>query len=337
MWVASSAAAVRAVLATPAGRVRPPAEPVPTALVGSPAGEIFRRLVRMNDGAAHGAMKRSVSATLDALDPARVETVSRERARALVAETAPHEDLRRLTDFGFRYTAEVVASLLGARRESLAAVAEWTRDFVACLAPGATPDAIERGKAAAAGLLAAGKKLQSADGLVAELTRRAPHDPEAAVANALGFLSQAYDATTGLIGNSLLALARHGHPNGPIPAIVREVARHDAPVQNTRRFLAEDAVVAGVPMKAGDAVLVVVAAANRDPAVNPDPAAFDVARSAPVVFTFGAETHACPGGALATAIASAAVTGLLDAGLHLDRLGHVSYRPSVNARVPLFG
>ena len=50
MWVASSADAVTAVLTHEACRVRPVTEPIPKALLGSPAGEIFGALVRMNDG-----------------------------------------------------------------------------------------------------------------------------------------------------------------------------------------------------------------------------------------------------------------------------------------------
>src|SRR5262245_35711036 len=50
LWVASSAEAVMAVLTSERCRVRPPAEPVPAALAGSAAGDVFGRLVRMNDG-----------------------------------------------------------------------------------------------------------------------------------------------------------------------------------------------------------------------------------------------------------------------------------------------
>src|SRR5688572_5216677 len=67
MWVVASAEAVGAVLASEICRVRPPAEPVPRALVGAPAGEVFRHLVRMNDGAAHRALRPAVSATLAGL------------------------------------------------------------------------------------------------------------------------------------------------------------------------------------------------------------------------------------------------------------------------------
>src|SRR5262245_47918681 len=68
LWVASSAAAVDAVLASGLCRVRPPAEPVPTALVGSPAGTIFGSLVRMTEGPAQAAAKAAVAATLASLD-----------------------------------------------------------------------------------------------------------------------------------------------------------------------------------------------------------------------------------------------------------------------------
>src|SRR5262249_27519279 len=105
------------------------------------------------------------------------------------------------------------------------------------------------------------------------------------VANGIGFMTQAYEATAGLIGNTLLALARRPERReraraepGLLPQVVYEVLRHDPPVHNTRRFLAAAGVIAGQAMRAGDAVLVVLAAANRDPAANPDPDRFDPAR-----------------------------------------------------------
>src|ERR1700687_4786116 len=61
LWIASSGAAVAAALTSERCRVRPLGEPVPVALIGSPAGDVFSRLVRMRDGAAHGPMKQAVS------------------------------------------------------------------------------------------------------------------------------------------------------------------------------------------------------------------------------------------------------------------------------------
>src|SRR3989454_6397795 len=128
----------------------------------------------------------------------------------------------------------------------------------------------------------------------------------------VGFLFQSYDATAGLIGNTLLALARHRElrARADLAVIVREVVRFDPPVQNTRRFLAADGLVAGRGMKAGDAILVVLAAANHDPAANPSPERFDPFRTDRKAFTFGLGPHACPGEAIAVAIATAGVEAL---------------------------
>jgi cytochrome P450 len=339
LWVATGAAAVTDVLTSEACRVRPVAEPVPAAIAGSSAGDVFGRLVRMNDGPAHAALKPAVTAALDALAPARVASLARASAIELAGGLAPHRDRAGLDAFAVRLAPSVVARLLGAPPDALPEIVRDAGDFVAGIAPGATQAALARGIAAADALLARGRSLASSGGLVATLARHVPASAaDAVVANALGFLSQAYDATAGLIGNTLVALARHPEcRDAALPRVVSEVARHDAPVQNTRRFVAADAVIGGQRMKEGDVVLVVLAAANRDPEANPDPARFDVGRSAPRTFTFGVGPHACPGAMLATTIAAAGVETLLAAGLDLDGLGDgVVYRPSANARVPVF-
>src|SRR5688572_31366566 len=52
LWVAAGAAAA-AVLTSPRCAVRPADEPVPRALVDTPAGALFARLLRQRDGARH--------------------------------------------------------------------------------------------------------------------------------------------------------------------------------------------------------------------------------------------------------------------------------------------
>jgi cytochrome P450 len=323
LWVAASAAAVKAVLTSESCRVRPAAEPVPRALAGSPAGDVFGHLVRMNDGAAHMRLKPGVAARVAAIDPARVVEQGTRWAEHLAGELEPVARPERLADFAFRLPVYVVAGVLGVAPDALPRVATWTGEFVGCLAPGATPEQLERGKAAAGHLASMVGALLKREGL------------DAAVANTVGYLSQAYEATAGLIGNTLLALARERAVRESVAAepqnlawVVREVARHDPPVQNTRRFLAEDADVAGQAMRSGETVLVVLAAANRDPAANPQPERFDPRRRERTIFTFGLGAHACPGEAMATAIAQAGVARRLAA--------RVTYRPSANTRIPLF-
>src|SRR6266571_2354696 len=79
------------------------------------------------------------------------------------------------------------------------------------------------------------------------------------------------------------------------------------------------------------AILVVLAAATHDPSVNPHPERFDPFRCERTAFTFGAGPHACPGQALATAIAGAGVDALLAAGARPERiLQGLTYCPSAN-------
>jgi cytochrome P450 len=89
-------------------------------------------------------------------------------------------------------------------------------------------------------------------------------------------------------------------------------------------------------MRAGDAFLVVLAAANRDPAAHPDPHRFDPARRDRGQASFGAGAHLCPGQELAAAIAHAGVEQLLAAGVDLEPLARqAAYRASPNVRIPL--
>ncbi len=149
LWVAASADAVTAVLKSDLTRVRPAAEPVPRALLGSAAGEIFGQLVRMNDGAMHMRMKPGVSAKLTSLDPIRVAGQAGAWARHLTDELEPAAHAARITDFAFRLPVYVVASLLGVAPASLAQTASWVSDFVRCLAPASRPEQIVQGQAAA--------------------------------------------------------------------------------------------------------------------------------------------------------------------------------------------
>jgi cytochrome P450 len=347
-WVASSAEAVTAALMSDRLRVRPPAEPVPVALLGSSAGEIFRRLIRMTDGGSHEAVKYAVAATLQSLDAERIAEESARWARPLVGDGL---DPAALTSFVFALPVHVVASLLGMPPAFLRQTSQWMSHFVRCLAPTSTPAQIERGKDAAGRLFDLGQMTITdgpADGLLPVLARQARRagleGTDTVVANGIGLMSQAYEATAGLIGNTLLALAVQpglrlavAADGALLPAVVRETLRHDSPVQNTRRWVAAAGRVSGQDMAEGDLVVVLLAAANRDPAANPRPDVFDTRRADRRLFTFGAGAHACPGELLAVGIASAGVAALLDAGLDPATLpGRRTYRPSANARIPLF-
>ncbi|WP_068678900.1 MULTISPECIES: cytochrome P450 [unclassified Variovorax] len=343
LWVASRAEVLQEAFANPALRVRPPAEPVPRAIVGAPAGELFGRLVRMNDGAPHAAHKPVLQRALGGLDLGGVRAAMPRIAAQVPASTVAEACLA--------WPVAGVAHLLGFADEELPAVADWTRDFVACLSPLSTEAQLGAASEAAAALMARLAALAAArpareGSLLAAVRAQAPGDASRALlANLVGLLSQTCEATAGLMGNSLVALTREPGAGDAIaaraellPALVEETARHDPSVQNTRRFVAESTTVAGTRLEAGDAVLLVMGAANRDPLLNVQPDRFMLERDGRRMLGFGDGPHGCPGQALACALAVAGVEALLARGLDLATLRERGwhYRPSVNARIPVF-
>ncbi|RST45672.1 cytochrome P450 [Variovorax sp. DXTD-1] len=345
LWIASRAEVIEALLMAPGAlRVRPVAEPVPRVIAGSPAGEVFGHLVRMNDGPAHAAHKPALQRALAGLD------LGAAHAAALqVARQVPEQSL---SDTLFAMPIQAVAHLLGFAPEALPQVDLWMRDFVACLSPLSTEAQLQRASSAAGALmtrfeaLAAGTPPRHGTLLAAVLADSAVGAPlsRALLANLVGLLSQTCDATAGLLGNSLVALLREpalraiARTRNGLHAIVEETARHDPSVQNTRRFVAQPVTIAGVPLAPGDAVLLVLASANRDPAANAEPDRFMPVRAQRRMFGFGHGVHACPGQALACMLAAAGLEALLARRPDLDALRERGwhYRPSVNARIPVF-
>jgi cytochrome P450 len=347
LWVASSAETVASVLAHPAARVRPPGEPVPAALAGSQAGDLFGRLVRMSDGQAQRSMKGAIDAAARAF-AGRIQPIANAWAARLAAGLGPDAEAQRLGDLAFALPVHAMADLLGLQPEDHIEAIRGVSDFARCLAPSPSLDESAAAADAADRLIALlGSRLETAApvtilGGLSVHARAAGLDDAGIVANAIGLLLQARDATAALVATTLLTLARRpalvervrGRPE-TLAAVVEEVARFDAPVQNTRRFLAEATVIAGRSVARGDGVLVLLAAANRDPAVNPEPDVFEPDRAGARSFTFGAGPHACPGRSFAVAIAGAAVTQFLASGLDLARLSlEPRYRPSPNLRMP---
>jgi cytochrome P450 len=348
MWVASSATAVEAVLTSPPARVRPPSEPVPAAIAGTAAGDVFARLVRMNDGPYHATLKPVISTALAWLDVAAISAVTGRCAAELIEHAGPPTEPAVFSAYPFTVPALAIATLIGLPPDTIAHVPERVRNLVRGFAPGAQHGDVTRAAASAAELreLTSDAVAAARTPLTAALAREAARDGIArsdAAANAVGFFSQAYDATAGLIAITLLALAsrpeltRHAREDESLlAAVVAEVTRHDAPVQNTRRFAAEDVTICGDRVRAGEAILVIVAAANRDPSANQHPDTFDPLRENRRTYTFGFGPHACPGMALATTIAQTAVARLLAAEADLTKLqSPVQYAPSANTRIPL--
>jgi cytochrome P450 len=115
------------------------------------------------------------------------------------------------------------------------------------------------------------------------------------------------ETTTRLIGWAGKILAEHPEQRaqlvadpGLIPQAIEEILRFEPPALQVARYCTRDVEYYGQTLPAGSAVLLLMAAANRDHRrFPPDGDVFDIHREARQHITFGAGTHFCMGNALA--------------------------------------
>ena len=95
-------------------------------------------------------------------------------------------------------------------------------------------------------------------------------------------------------------------------AAIEEMIRYDGPVERaTMRFAAEDVEYGGRTINRGDAVSLVLAGADHDPAHFACPERFDITRENNRHLGFGLGIHYCLGSALARVEGQIAINTLL--------------------------
>lgn len=148
-----------------------------------------------------------------------------------------------------------------------------------------------------------------------------------------------HETTVNLIANAALAMLRHREhwtalstDPGRAPAIVEETLRYDPPVQLIGRVAGEDMTIAGVQVPKGDTMILLLAAAHRDPAVNDRPDRYDPTREHIRHLAFGLGPHFCLGAPLARLEAAAALTALTRRFPEARLAAEPQYKPHVTLR-----
>jgi cholest-4-en-3-one 26-monooxygenase len=133
-----------------------------------------------------------------------------------------------------------------------------------------------------------------------------PRSDDEIALEALLLLDGGSDTTRHVIGGATLALVQHPEAlrrlaaePARIPTAVEEFVRWVTPILNMRRTATRDTELHGRAIRAGDEVLLLYGAANRDPRVFAEAQRFDPARDPNPHLAFGFGTHFCLGASLA--------------------------------------
>ena len=286
-------------------------------LAGSIGG---RRVVVNSDGAQH---RRYRAPLLAGLTPARVAAIVpilTSHAHALLDGFADAGRLEFVSGFAAPLAAGTIGHLLALDPDDVGRAVHGTSQALVMYflpVPEEQKTAAARDFASMRSMFddyARRRRAQPGDDLCTALvTALAPGEGDLTleerheiVSNLQNLFIAGFITATPLLGTMVLNLLRHREQwealcADPelIPAAVEEALRYDTSLQSVRRVTTAPVTLSGVEIPAGATVLVALASANRDPAVNDRPDKFDITRAAPGrQLSFGHGPHACVGAQL---------------------------------------
>ena len=269
-----------------------------------------------------------------AFTPRTVKTL-RPRIERLVADlldaVEPSGGMDIIRDLAYPLPAIVIMEMLGIPSEDRDRFKTWSDDQMAFLGGRFAGDPLEPARRASESTLAMGGYLRS----LIEARRNAPRadlvtamvavdergerlTEQELVATAALLLVAGHETTTHLIGNGLLALLRHPsqwqrlqQEPALMPSAVEELLRYDGPIQFVNRVAGSNVAIGGITIAAGETLMLMLAAANRDPAQFPEPDRLEITRQPNDHLAFGFDRHFCLGAHLARVEAQIALHELL--------------------------
>jgi cytochrome P450 len=252
-----------------------------------------------------------VSRRIETLAP-RIAALAHERID--VFERQGSADL--IAEFGVPIPVAVIADLIGVPREMGPQMLDWSHRMVAMYQFSVTR-AVEESAADAAREFAdfmrahaRARRSDLRDDLISQLLRAESDggrlSEDELVTTCILLLNAGHEATVHAIGNGVKAALEHGvdaesafATKASRAATVEEMLRLDAPLHLFQRYALEDVEFAGVRLKKGEKIGLLLGAANRDPERFLRPDAFDARRDPNPHLAFGAGIHFCVGAPLA--------------------------------------
>jgi cytochrome P450 len=291
--------------------------------LGDDRGDGRPRTMMYMDGEPHARQRGLVSR---ALTPRRVERLRQsvdilvdELITAIIDRIGPGGGEVELVDsFAFRLPVAVIGRLVGVPAEEWPKLRDLTRRASEALEMLPTPDVLKRSDEALRemetyflGLLEE-RRAEPRDDLMSALAQVEENGErlteQEIVSVTVLLFGAGFQTATDAIGNGVAALcdnpdqmARLRADRSLLPSAVEELLRYDNPPHLLGRYVQKDTVWPdGTPLKAGQHLMIMIGAANRDPARYDEPDVLDLARfhgdtppESPLSFAWGA--HHCLG------------------------------------------
>jgi cytochrome P450 len=302
------------------------------------------------DAPDHTRLRRLVSKAFTPRTVERLEGLVQSLTDELLA--AAGDPLEVVADLAYPLPVTVISRMLGVPEADHVRFAGWSevlaRSLDDTLSAG-DPAEVEARRRAVDDFrayftdLAAQRRAQPQDDLLTALV--AAEDAgdrltdDELLSTAMLLLIAGHETTVNLIANGTLALLRDEALRSAVAAdpavaagLVEEVLRLDPPVQMTMRIPLEDTEVPGGRVTAGSTVVLLLAAAGRDPAQHPDPLRLDPARTSGHL-ALSAGAHYCLGAPLARLEGRIALSALARR-VEGCALGELSYKANRVLRGP---
>ncbi|MFM7332041.1 MAG: cytochrome P450 [Brachymonas sp.] len=223
----------------------------------------------------------------------------------------PSAEFDLLSHFGQKLPVIIIARLLGVPETMSDDLLQWSRAMVGMYMAGRTRQTEDRAVAATEAFVSFlrsyidARRQAPSDDLITELIAAEAAgerlSADELISTCILLLNAGHEATVHTIGNGVKTLLQTGTriTRDNASACVEEILRYDPPLHMFNRWAYEDVEIQGREFQRGDQVALLLAAANRDPSIWPQPQVFDIARAIKPMASFGAGLHFCVGAPLA--------------------------------------
>jgi cytochrome P450 len=271
------------------------------------------------DAPDHTRLRRLLA---PAFTPRAIDTLRHRIAavvKAALADLGNAGEVDVITEIGYPIPLAVMCELLDVDIEGAQLLRTETPKLVGMLEFDPDEEAVLAAEEATASLalhllpILGDRRHRPGDDLASQLLSLGDDDGDAlaldeVLATCILLLTAGHETTASLIGNGVLTLMQHPDqldllrrdPALITPAI-EEILRFECPAKIVGRTNLIDRQLGGQTISAGQRVLVLLGAANRDPEQFRDPERFDITRTPAPHLAFGAGPHFCLGAALSRA------------------------------------